>query len=186
VPQINQWDDHEVTNNWYPGEILTDARYTEKRVDVLAARAEQAYLEWLPLGGTAAPIHRRIPYGPLLDVFVLDMRTVKDPNDGNTYADPNRGLLGRRQREWLIEGLRRSRATWKVIAADLPIGLVVPDGTAAQEGVACTTRPRTTTTRRGPRCRTSPRSGSSSPGPRTPAPSGRTRWTPRSGRRRSS
>ena len=136
VPQINQWDDHEVTNNWYPGEILTDARYTEKRVDVLAARARQAYLEWLPLGGTSAPIHRRIPYGPLLDVFVLDMRTVKDVNDGNTYADPARGLLGHEQREWLIDGLCRSRATWKVIAADLPLGLVVPDGAAAQEGVA--------------------------------------------------
>ncbi|MEU4423115.1 alkaline phosphatase D family protein [Actinoplanes sp. NPDC024001] len=136
VPQINQWDDHEVTNNWYPGEILTDARYTEKRVDVLAARARQAYLEWLPVPATTAPIYRRIPYGPLLDVFVLDMRTVKDVNDGNTYADPNRGLLGRAQREWLIDGLRRSRATWKVIAADLPLGLVVPDGAAAQEGVA--------------------------------------------------
>jgi len=24
VPQLVQWDDHEVTNNWYPGEILTD------------------------------------------------------------------------------------------------------------------------------------------------------------------
>jgi hypothetical protein len=35
VPQLNQWDDHEVLNNWYPGEILDDARYTEKRVDVL-------------------------------------------------------------------------------------------------------------------------------------------------------
>ncbi len=45
MPQINQWDDHEVTNNWYPGEILDDARYTEKRVDVLAARARQAFYE---------------------------------------------------------------------------------------------------------------------------------------------
>ncbi|MBG0568773.1 alkaline phosphatase D family protein [Actinoplanes aureus] len=136
VPQINQWDDHEVTNNWYPGEILTDARYTEKRVDVLAGRAQQAFHEWLPIPGTTAPIYRRIPYGPLLDVFVLDMRTVKDVNDGNTYADPKRGLLGREQREWLIDGLRRSRATWKVIAADLPLGIIVPDGPAAQEGVA--------------------------------------------------
>ncbi len=102
VPQINQWDDHEVVNNWYPGEILTDERYGEKRVDV----------------------------------FVLDMRTYKDPNDGNTYADRNRGLLGRAQREWLIRELRASRATWKVIANDLPIGVVVPDGADAQEGVA--------------------------------------------------
>ena len=43
VPIVSQWDDHETVNNWYPGEILTDARYTEKRVDVLAARARQAF-----------------------------------------------------------------------------------------------------------------------------------------------
>jgi alkaline phosphatase D len=136
VPQVNQWDDHEVVNNWYPGEILDDARYTEKRVDVLAARAHQAYREWVPIPSAAGPIHRKLSYGPLLDVFVLDMRTVKDPNDGNTYADPKRGLLGAAQREWLIRGLRESRATWKIIANDLPLGVVVPDGAAAQEGVA--------------------------------------------------
>jgi hypothetical protein len=45
VPQIAQWDDHEVTNSWFPGEILDDARHTEKRVDVLAARARQAFFE---------------------------------------------------------------------------------------------------------------------------------------------
>jgi alkaline phosphatase D len=136
VPQVNQWDDHEVTNNWYPGEILTDARYTEKRVDVLAARARQAYHEWVPISAAGGPVYRRIRYGPLLDVFVLDMRTFKDVNDGNTYADPNRGLLGAEQRAWLIRGLTRSRATWKVIANDLPLCIVVPDGPAAQEGVA--------------------------------------------------
>ena len=36
-----------------------------------------------------------------MDLFVLDMRTYKDPNDSNRYADPNRGLLGRQQRAWL-------------------------------------------------------------------------------------
>jgi alkaline phosphatase D len=136
VPQINQWDDHEVRNNWFPGQIIDDARYTEKSVDVLARRAQQAYHEWIPVPGSSGPIYRKLSYGPLLDVFILDMRTVKDPNDGNTYADPTRGLLGTAQREWLIGGLRESRATWKIIANDLPLGLVVPDGTAAQEGVA--------------------------------------------------
>lgn len=136
VPQVNQWDDHEVTNNWYPGEILDDARYTEKRVDVLAARARQAYHEWVPTPQASGPAYRKISYGPLLDVFVLDMRTFKDVNDGNTYADPQRGLLGHEQRQWLIRGLKNSRATWKVIANDLPLGIVVPDGPAAQEGVA--------------------------------------------------
>ncbi|NLU78909.1 alkaline phosphatase [Micromonospora sp. HNM0581] len=135
VPQVNQWDDHEVTNNWYPGEVLTDSRYTERRVDVLAARARRAFDEWLPTP-PRGPRYRQLSYGPLLDLFVLDMRTYKDPNDGNTYADPSRGLLGAEQRAWLIRELTRSRATWKVIAIDLPLGLVVPDGAGAQEGVA--------------------------------------------------
>lgn len=134
VPQVNQWDDHEVVNNWYPGELLDDPRYSETDVDVLAARARRAFHEWLPTGGEQ--IYRRIGYGPLLDLFVLDMRTFKDPNGANAYADPRRGLLGTRQRYWLIRQLRRSRATWKVIACDLPLGLVVPDGGAAFEGVA--------------------------------------------------
>ena len=134
VAQINQWDDHETRNNWYPGQVLDDARYTEKRVDVLAARAKQAFHEWLPV--TPGPIYRKVSYGPLLDLFVLDMRTYKDPNDGNVYTDPTRGLLGAQQRAWLIRELARSRATWKVIANDLPLGLVVPDGPTAFEGVA--------------------------------------------------
>src|SRR5690606_37780937 len=70
------------------------------------------------------------------DLFVLDMWTYKDPNSDNVYADSRRGLLGRRQREWLIRELRASRATWKLIAIDLPLGLIVPDGATAQEGVA--------------------------------------------------
>ena len=134
VPQINQWDDHEVHNNWYPGQILEDARYTEKRVDVLAARAKQAFHEWLPV--RPDPIYRGFRYGPLLDLIKLDMRTYKDPNDANVYADPQRGLLGAEQRAWLIDRLIRSRATWKVVANDLPLGLVVPDGPTAQEAVA--------------------------------------------------
>jgi alkaline phosphatase D len=133
VPQLNQWDDHEVINNWYPGEILDDARYTERRVDVLAARAKRAFFEWLPIGSER--IYRKISYGPLLDLFLLDMRTYKDPNDANVYADPRRGLLGRAQREWLKRELATSRATWKVIANDIPLGLVVPDGPVL-EGVA--------------------------------------------------
>jgi len=135
VPQVNQWDDHEVHNNWYPGQVLADDRYTEKRADVLAARARQAFFEYLPI--TPGPrIYRKLSYGALLDLFVLDMRTYKDPNDGNVYADPRRGLLGLAQREWLIGELGASRATWKVIAIDLPLGLIVPDGPTAFEGVA--------------------------------------------------
>jgi alkaline phosphatase D len=137
VPMVNQWDDHEVVNNWYPGEILDLPQYTEKNVDVLAARARQAFAEYTPGGFGPEPdgrIYRKIAYGPLLDLFVLDMRTFKSPNpdaDGATGA-----VLGERQLAWLKRELRRSNATWKAIAADLPIGLLVGDGAGAWEGIA--------------------------------------------------
>jgi alkaline phosphatase D len=139
TPQVNQWDDHEVTNNWYPGETLEDDRYTVRDVDVLAARASRAFHEYVPVAPARRDdegrIYRVLHYGPLLDVFVLDMRTYKDANSANRETRPDGGVLGRRQTAWLQHELRRSRAVWKVIAADLPIGLVVPDGTAF-EGIA--------------------------------------------------
>ena len=50
VPQIWQWDDHEVANNWSPGKDLsTDARYTEKSILMLAGRANRAFLEYSPM-----------------------------------------------------------------------------------------------------------------------------------------
>ena len=139
TPQVNQWDDHEVTNNWYPGETLTDQRYTERNVDVLAARAAQALHEYVPIApqqrDSTGRIYRVVHYGPLLDLFVLDMRSHKDPNTTNRETQPDGGVLGREQTAWLMRELQGSRAVWKVIAADLPIGLVVPDG-AAYEGIA--------------------------------------------------
>ncbi|GAB2605442.1 alkaline phosphatase D family protein [Streptomyces capparidis] len=141
VPSIVQWDDHEVVNNWYPGEILDDARYTEKNVDTLVARARRAFTEYFP---AAAPrpdgsgrMYRVVRYGPLLDVFVLDMRTHRNANTpGRQTVDPQ-GILGVEQLRWLKRELARSRAVWKVIAADMPLGLVVPDGSTGNiEAVA--------------------------------------------------
>ncbi len=135
VPMVYQWDDHEVRNNWYPGQVLDDARYTVKDVDVLAARARRAVQEYLPIEPKGT-IYRKISHGPLLDVFMLDMRTYKNTNTTNLEKD-GPGLLGEEQKRWLIRELKRSKATWKVIANDLPLGLIVPDG-ANQEGVGNT------------------------------------------------
>ncbi|MFD4369862.1 alkaline phosphatase D family protein [Rhodococcus sp. NPDC058521] len=137
VAQLVQWDDHETVNNWYPGEILDLDEYREKNVDVLAARAIQAFHEWQPVDPAESVdgrVYRKIGYGPLLDVFMLDMRTYKDANGANVGA-PGR-ILGEAQTNWLIDELGKSTATWKIIANDLPIGLVVPDGDTAFEGVA--------------------------------------------------
>ncbi|MFE0036457.1 alkaline phosphatase D family protein [Streptomyces sp. NPDC059015] len=141
VPTVAQWDDHEVRNNWYPGQILDDPRYTEKDVDVLAARAMRAFGEYFPVstlrpGGREGRMHRVVRYGPLLDVFVLDMRTYRNANSPGRQADDTTGILGAEQLAWLKRGLSRSRAVWKVIASDMPLGLVVPDGAVDFEAVA--------------------------------------------------
>ena len=134
VPQIWQWDDHEVMNNWSPGkDLASDARYREKNIATIVARARQAFLEHSPIR-PGASIFRRIGYGPLLDVFVIDMRTYRAANSANRQARQNAETtyLGGAQMKWLAAELAKSRATWKVIASDMPIGLLVPDGQDAK------------------------------------------------------
>jgi alkaline phosphatase D len=134
VPQIWQWDDHEVLNNWSPSKDLrSNALYKEKSVFLLAGRATRAFLEYAPMrysNEEIERIYRYIPYGPLLDIFVIDMRSYRGPNNYNRQetAGADTEYLGRPQLEWLKRGLASSRAAWKVIAADMPLGVVVPDG----------------------------------------------------------
>jgi alkaline phosphatase D len=135
VAQIWQWDDHEVINNWSPGkDLLSDARYTEKSIQILAANAKRSFMEYSPMRWhdqtESERVYRRIPYGQLLEVFMLDMRSYRASNNFNRQdvASPETDYLGRPQIEWLKTSLQQSGATWKVIAADMPLGLIVSDG----------------------------------------------------------
>lgn len=142
VPIVAQWDDHEVANNWYPGEVLTLPQYTVKDVDLLLARARQAFHEYLPIrpqhAGEDGRVYRKIGYGRSLDLFVVDMRSYRGPNSAGTQPapGPDTALIGERQLQWLQQSLVASQATWKVICADMPLSLVVPDGASAVEAIA--------------------------------------------------
>lgn len=130
VPAYVQWDDHEVLNNWYPGKILDNPAYTEKRLDVLAPRAFQAFHEWHPIDSRQAVdgrVYRSFRYGTRAEIFVLDMRTYRNANTAD-QTKPGY-ILGGQQAKWLADALGRSTATWKIVQADMPLGLVVPDGT---------------------------------------------------------
>ncbi|BBE72999.1 alkaline phosphatase D family protein [Oharaeibacter diazotrophicus] len=138
VPMLAQWDDHEVTNNWSPSKTLDD-RYHDKSVFSLAANAARAFHEMMPTATTAAEpqrVYRKVAYGPLLDVFLIDMRTYRGPNGDNLEAEegPNTLFLGADQRAWLKRELKASKATWKVIAADMPLALVVWDDFKNKKG----------------------------------------------------
>jgi alkaline phosphatase D len=130
VPVIAQWDDHEVRDNWYPAQVLDDKRYQVKSVALLAARANRAFMEYNPIRSNPDDperIFRVIHYGPLLDLFVIDMRAYRaanGPNDQATLGDAS-AFLGRPQLRWLKQALLNSTATWKVIAIDQSLGLIV-------------------------------------------------------------
>jgi len=139
-PTFFQWDDHEVINNWSASKDLSsDDRYTEKSVEMLAARAARAFHEMTPIRYTPAEpgrVYRKIAYGPMLDVFFLDLRSYRGPNHDSmeTELTTEARVLGEEQMKWLKQELANSRATWKVIACDMPIGLIVWDDWKEKKG----------------------------------------------------
>ena len=148
---IAQWDDHEVLNNWYPGEVLgaagTEARYTEKQVSVLAARARQAFFDYAPIRGqrggrAAAAMRGRSIASSAAARWPTSSCSTAAPTAGRTprtcqpAAGPETAMLAAGAAGLARGGAgARRRATWKIVACDQPIGVVVPDG-PLQEGFA--------------------------------------------------
>ncbi|HLU95602.1 MAG TPA: alkaline phosphatase D family protein [Thermobifida alba] len=128
-PWVAVLDDHEVKNNW-AGAADTDEAALARR-----SAAFQAYYENLPLRRSALPagptmgLHRRITWGRLADLTMLDTRQYRDdqPCGDGRSADcperfaPERTLLGAEQREWLLQGFDASPARWHVLGNQVPM-----------------------------------------------------------------
>ena len=131
--QIVQWDDHEVRDNWYPTRDLSqDQRYRIKSTALLAEHARQAFLEYNPVpvdADESGRIYRAASFGPAVEILALDLRSYRGPNTANRQPalTDESALAGPVQLAWLKARLKASRATWKVIASDMPIGVPVAD-----------------------------------------------------------
>ncbi len=130
--QLVLWDDHETHNNWFPQGRYEDSRYKEQSSAYLAANARTAFLEYQPIRQFATDrerIYRSQRLGPLLEIFAWDMRSYRGPNTQNrqTQLNAESSILGSTQLAWLKSKLAASTATWKVIASDMPLGLIVTD-----------------------------------------------------------
>ena len=63
--------------------------YADKSILALAARGNRAFREFMPMRETQAEagrIYRKISYGPLLDIFLLDMRSYRDGRTARTES----------------------------------------------------------------------------------------------------
>lgn len=112
VPVYATWDDHEVGNNFSgPSEPLMPT-------------GRQALLEYWPIGTPPEDptrLYRKVRYGADLELFILDTRQYRSKN--SEPDGPGKTMLGAAQRAWLLEGLARSTATWKVIATSVPLSI---------------------------------------------------------------
>ena len=109
------WDDHEVRNDFAGS------------AEPLMPAGRQAFLDYWPIVPPAdAPtrLHRSVRWGRLAEFFILDTRQYRSPN---TKRDgPDKTMLGSSQREWLLQAVSGSDATWKIIVSS--VSLSIPTG----------------------------------------------------------
>ncbi|GAA3833180.1 alkaline phosphatase D family protein [Sphaerisporangium flaviroseum] len=123
-PWVVIMDDHEVRNNWMS--LLPAAR---------REAAFHAYYEHMPLRRTALPqgsaikLYRRLRWGSLATLHLLDTRQYRDPAlcGAGFRACPetlgqDRTIIGAEQERWLLEGFRESKALWDIIGQQVFFG----------------------------------------------------------------
>jgi alkaline phosphatase D len=112
VPMFAQWDDHEVTNDWSPIGSVDATGYAEDGTSLLVARARRAFFEFTPIREIpeqAGRVYRKISYGPLLDVFLIDMRSYRDSTWNKRNDNRETYILGPTQLTWLKARIGRFR-----------------------------------------------------------------------------
>ena len=130
APFAMTFDDHEVENNWTAEDADPDMppdEFAQRK-----AAAFQAYWEHMPLrnaqrpDGPSIPIYRRLQWGDLATINLLDTRQyrsdqVEDPEADDPEAwDPDRKMLGDEQMSWLLDGLATSTTRWNLVAQQVP------------------------------------------------------------------
>ncbi|WP_336030244.1 alkaline phosphatase D family protein [Acinetobacter pittii] len=134
-PFIVVWDDHELANDtWRDGaenHQSNEGPFLERKLAAL-----QAYFEWMPIRPVSSTdhlnIYRQFNFGSLVQLTMLDTRIIaRDKQleykdyitssglDAQKFqadlTDPKRTLMGYTQRDWLVDKLKQSTATWNVI-----------------------------------------------------------------------
>lgn len=134
-PFIVIWDDHELANDaWRDGAENhqdNEGAFSDRKLAAL-----QAYFEWMPIRPVSSTdhlnIYRQFNFGTLVELTMLDTRIIaRDKQleyadymtavglDTQKFqadlTDLKRTLMGYTQRDWLVDKLKQSTATWNVI-----------------------------------------------------------------------
>ncbi|NWF26213.1 alkaline phosphatase D family protein [Streptomyces sp. PKU-EA00015] len=127
-PVIAIWDDHEFANDTWSGGAENHTPGAEGAWTERVAAAKQAYFEWMPVrASTEGTVYRRLRFGRLADLHLLDLRSFRSQQSGignGDVDDPDRTITGRAQLDWLKAGLVSSDASWKLVGTSVMISPV--------------------------------------------------------------
>jgi alkaline phosphatase D len=133
VSMYSQWDDHEVINDFGAlWQYWNSFNKDRKDYANLVNEGRDAFFNYSPMYRNLDEkdrIYRSFNWGPNLDVFILDARSYRSPNNLADIPNNNKTMLGSEQLHWLKQSLMDSSAIWKVISSDVPIS--VPTGANA-------------------------------------------------------
>jgi len=106
------YDDHEFRNDW-------DAMFRSVEASRYDA-AMQVWDEFFPVRGATGEVrYRSWRWGKHLECFLLDCRRFRSANAA--ADDATKTMLGDIQRAWLIDSLKRSTATFKLVFTSVPL-----------------------------------------------------------------
>lgn len=124
VPFVVMWDDGEF---WNGVDAFGDPFQDEVGHLQRQQNGIDAYFEYMPVirpDDDANRLYRHLGWGELADLFVIDVRSYRDPavdsvnslsSEGSAMMAPGRSTLGDQQRAWLLEGLGTSTASWRLL-----------------------------------------------------------------------
>ena len=135
---VSVWDDHEVEDNYADGLASSHAQpgFTNdghpRRITIAERRANAyaAYFTYMPrlrFDGDRDRIYENVRIGRLVDLILTDERQYRDQQPCNDARlvdcpdeqNPNRTMLGARQKAWFKRTLARSPQTWRLWANEV-------------------------------------------------------------------
>lgn len=142
APWVSVWDDHDVADDSWRHDGPADLDEVPTNWEQRYEAARQTLFEWLPQEPNASgptPMDRRLRYGDLADIVLVDSRhagrskPVRTSGPALVRPDDDRAILTQDQWSWLDDCIRESAAagTWFVLCTPMqasPLHLArVPD-----------------------------------------------------------
>ncbi len=119
-PFITVWDDHETANDSWREGAQNHTPGTEGNFLDRKHNSTSTYFKWMPIRKPdpidTIRIFRKLRYGKLLDLVMLDTRLYdRDEQNLGARDDSTRHMMGPVERAWFLQQLSDTTTRWKII-----------------------------------------------------------------------